>query len=100
MLRPDAPLILYAAGPGFGLPEISPYAMKTEIHLRMARLPYRKDTGGFRQAPQGKLPYIHDGEAVIADSTLIRQHLEWSYGIDFDAGFGLRERAFAWTVER
>lgn len=100
MLYPETPIILYAAGPGFGLPEASSYAMKSEIHLRMAGLPYRKDCHGFAKAPKGKLPYIRDGQAVIADSTLIRQHLEWSYGIDFDVGHDLAARAMAWAVER
>lgn len=100
MLRPENPILLYAAGPGFGLPEASSYAMKSEIHLRMAGLPYEKRTDGMAAAPMGKLPYIRDGAAVIADSTFIRQHLEWSYGVDFDAGYDLAARAQAWAVER
>lgn len=100
MLRPEAPIILYATGPAFDLPEASAFAMKTEIHLRMADIPYRKDMTGFHAAPKGKLPYIRDGKAVIGDSTLIRQHLEWSYGFDFDEGLDLPQRALAWTTER
>jgi glutathione S-transferase len=100
MLRPKAPIILYAAGPAFDLPEASSFAMKTEIHLKMADIPYRKDNSGFHAAPKGKLPYIRDGKTVIGDSTLIRQHLEWSYGFDFDGGLDLQQRAMAWTTER
>ena len=29
-------IILYGAGPGFGLPEISPYVTKTEVQLQLA----------------------------------------------------------------
>lgn len=100
MLRPESPIILYAAGAGFGLPEASSYTMKSEIHLRMAGLPYRKVSAAPAQAPKCKLPYIRDGHAVVADSTFIRQHLEWSYGIDFDAGYDLAARATAWAMER
>jgi len=97
---PAAPIILYSFGPGFDLPEVSPYCLKTEVQLKMAGLPYEKDFTGFPAAPKGKLPYIKDGAAVIADSTFIRQHLEWSYGVDFDAGYSLEQRALAWAVER
>ncbi len=31
-------IILYGLGPGFDLPEISPFVTKTEVHLRMAGL--------------------------------------------------------------
>lgn len=99
-LRPTDPIILYTFGAGFELPEVSPYCMKTEIQLQMAGLPYQKELGGFPKAPKGKLPYIKDGEALIADSTFIRQHIEWSYGVDFDAGYDLQQRALAWSVER
>src|SRR4051812_24609446 len=54
--------------------------------LKLARLAYRVDTGGFRKAPKGKLPYIDDDGTIVADSTFIRLHLERKHGIDFDAG--------------
>lgn len=99
-LKPSQPITLYVFGPGFDLPDVSPYCMKTEIQLQMAGLPYQKDFAGFPKAPKGKLPYIKDGNTVVADSTFIRQHIEWSYGVDFDAGYDLQQRAFAWSVER
>ena len=47
-------IILYGAGEGFGLPEISPYVTKTEVQLRMAGLPYEKRVGRRRlQARRG-----------------------------------------------
>ena len=58
------------------------------------------DTKGFRKAPKGKLPYIRDGEDIIADSTFIRLHLEKRYNIDFDEGLSPKERGLAWAVEK
>jgi glutathione S-transferase len=76
------------------------YAFHVRARLRAARPePVRHEGGGaledlgpavsdryagFRTAPKGKLPYIRDGEQVVSDSSLIRFHLEESYGIDFD----------------
>lgn len=93
-------ITLYAFGPAFGLPDASPFVMKTEVHLRMAALPYRKDIAGLERAPKGKLPFIADGDVIVADSTLIRDHLERRYDIDLDRGLGARERAEAWAMER
>lgn len=98
--KPDQPIVLFGFGPKFDLPEASPFVTKTETQLRMAGLPYEKDLTGRAAAPKGKLPYIRDGAALVADSTFIRQHLEWSYGVDFDAGYDLSQRALAWSIER
>jgi glutathione S-transferase len=93
-------ITLYKFGPSVGLPDFSPFVMKAETLLRFAKLPYETDTGGFRRAPKGKLPYIEDDGEVIADSTFIRWHLEKKYGIDFDEGLPQEKRAFAWAVEK
>lgn len=93
-------ITLYNFGPGFGLPEVSPHCMKTEVQLKMARLPYRKELGGYPKAPKGKLPYISDDGVLVADSTFIRAHILKKYGIDLDQGLDDRQRATAWAVER
>jgi glutathione S-transferase len=95
-----AMITLYNFGPYFGLPEPSPYVMKTEIQLRMAGLAYVKDRSGFMKAPKGKLPYIDDAGEIVADSTFIRAHIERKYGFDFDHGLDKTERAEGWAIER
>src|SRR5215510_13602528 len=74
-------ITLYTFGPAFSLPDPSPFVTKVEVLLKMAGLAYRTDTTGFRQAPKGKLPYIDDDGEQVADSTLIRWHLENKYRI-------------------
>ncbi|EKS33460.1 glutathione S-transferase family protein [Afipia clevelandensis] len=92
-------ITLYGFGPGFGLPEISPYVTKTEVQLRMAGLDYVKQPAVPDSSPKGQLPYIDDGE-MIADSTFIRRHLELKHGFDLDADLDERQRAEAWAIER
>jgi glutathione S-transferase len=93
-------ITLYGFGPKFDLPEASPFVMKTELQLKMAGLPYRLERAFPRDAPMGKLPFIRDGERVVADSTLIRRHIETSRQIDLEAGLGATERATGWAIER
>ena len=93
-------ITLYTFGPYFGLPDASPFVMKAEVLLKMADLPYEIDTGGYPKAPKGKLPYIKDDGETIADSTLIRFHIEKKYGIDFNAGLSPSERGVAWAFEK
>ncbi|MFT6670291.1 MAG: glutathione S-transferase [Afipia broomeae] len=93
-------ITLYGIGPGFGLPEISPYVTKSEVQLKMAGLKYVKQQAMPDTSPKGQLPYIDDAEERIADSTFIRLHLEAKHGFDFDAVLDERQRAEAWAIER
>lgn len=93
-------ITLYGFGPGFGLPEISPYVTKTEVQLKMAGLAYAKQQAMPDHSPKGQLPYIDDGDARVADSTFIRLHLEKTRGFDLDAALDERQRAEAWAIER
>jgi glutathione S-transferase len=84
----------------FGLPDPSPFVMKAEVLLKMAKVDYRTDAGGFSKAPKGKLPYIDDDGTIVADSTFIRWHLEKKYRVDFDQGLDAAQRAAAWAFEK
>ena len=64
-------ITLYGFGPGFGLPEISPFVTKTEIQLKMAGLAYVKEKAKPTASPKGQLPYIQDGAEAIADSKVV-----------------------------
>jgi glutathione S-transferase len=93
-------ITLFGGGPGFGLPEISPFVTKTEVQLKMAGLAYRKQRAMPPSSPKGQLPYIEDDGVMIADSTFIRAHIERKYGFDFDDGLDVQARAQGWAFER
>lgn len=82
------------------MPETSPFVLKTEVHLKMARLPYEKAHCIPPQAPQGKVPYIEDQGEIISDSTFIRAHIERKYEVDLDEGLDAGQRAQSWAIER
>jgi len=93
-------ITLYGFGPAPGLPDYSPFVVKTMLLLKFAGLDYVVDTGGFRRAPKGKLPYIFDDGDIVADSTFIRWHIEKTRAFDFDAGLTPEQRAIGWAVEK
>ncbi|MBY4729507.1 glutathione S-transferase family protein [Cupriavidus pauculus] len=93
-------ITLYTFGPAFGLPDASPFVIKAELLLKLAGLPYQTRRGNVRRAPKSKLPYLDDMGRLIADSTLIRWHIEKTYHIDFDEGLTPAQRGTAWAVEK
>ncbi len=82
------------------MPDGSPFVMKTMIHLKLAGLEYEHRASGVAKAPRGKVPYIEDDGVVVADSTLIREHIEKKYRVDLDASLTPSQRGTAWTVEK
>ena len=93
-------ITLFTFGPAFGLPDPSPFVTKAEVLLKLSGLPCKTSTRGLRGAPKGKLPYIDDDGVIVADSTLIRLHLEERHGIDFDKGLSPAEKGVAWAFEK
>lgn len=93
-------IILYGFSARFGAPSSSPFDIKTEVQLKMMGLAYEKAIGNYNDAPKGKLPFISDQGTIVADSTLIRFHLEQKYGVDLDARLSDEQRARAWATER
>jgi glutathione S-transferase len=93
-------ITLYGSFPAFGLPQASPFVMKTEVQLKMAEIPYRLERGSRENGPKGKIPYIVEAENCLGDSTFIRDHIEKGYGIDLDRGLTPDMRARSWAIER
>ena len=83
---------LYGFGAGLGLPDPSPFVVKVAHYLRMIAVAYEPCAGNARKAPKGKLPYIEDSGAVVADSSFILDHLRKKYQ-DLDAGMNAQDRA-------
>ena len=61
-------ITLYGFGPLFGLPDPSPFVLKTMTQLKMAGLPFKFDRARPPEAPKGKIPFIRDGDLVLGDS--------------------------------
>ena len=93
-------ITLHGFGTAFGLPDPSPFVIKTELHLRMAGLEYRKMRADPRKGPRGKIPWMDDAGVIVPDSTLIRKHIETTHGFDFDTSLSPEQKGVAWSVEK
>jgi glutathione S-transferase len=93
-------ITLYVTRAGFGLPDTSPFVIKTEVQLMMAGLSCERVSTIPPQAPGGKLPFIDDHDEVVTDSTFIRAHIERHYDARLDHHLDARQRAEAWAIER
>jgi glutathione S-transferase len=93
-------LTLHGFSPAFGLPDVSPFVIKAQLLLKLSGLPFEMRYSGLKGAPNGKLPWLEDGAAIIADSTRIRWHLEQQHGVDFSGGYDANALAVAWAVEK
>jgi len=84
--------------PAWELPDVSPFVTKIDCYLRMAGLPYelvRLPSGDLTKTPKGKLPVIHDGSNIVADSDFIVEYLKRTYGDALDSWLKPRDKAVA-----
>lgn len=88
-------------------PEVLNYStpcMKVEVWMRLAGLPYRATTAvqfaDLRRAPKGKVPYIVDGDDIVADSEIIITFLSQKYSVDLDRDLSTEQKAISRALER
>jgi glutathione S-transferase len=94
---------LYQYEPALGLPNASPFCLKLETYLRMADVPYAvapASLGAIGQAPKGKMPYIRDGDQLLADTSFIIAYLKTRHGDPLDAWLSAEQRAVALAFQR
>ena len=93
-------ITLYGFGPMFGLPDPSPFVLKTLTQLKMSGLRFGLERADRAEAPKGKIPFIRDGDLVLGDSVFILDHLKRAHGVDLDTHLTARQRSLGWTMER
>lgn len=95
-------MILYGFGATHGVEDPSPFVLKVHTYLRMAGIEYesRGNLGYLRKAPKGKLPYLKDGDNIIADSSFIIDHLKEKYPNDLDSHLSAEEKSQAYFAQK
>jgi glutathione S-transferase len=92
-VSPCAMVTLYKFAPALGLPDVSPFVVKLETYLKMAKIPYEGRPGDPRKAPKRKLPYIEHEGTTVSDSSFAIEHLKGAFGDSLDARLDMRQRA-------
>ena len=94
---------LFQFEPAFGLPNASPFCMKLETYLRMAKLPFeipQATLAHLQKAPKGKMPYIEDKGVTLSDSSFIIDYLKSTYGNPLDGWMDAPQQAIALAFQR
>ena len=88
--------------PGYwGLSSASPFCIKMETYLKLAKIPYKSIVSyNLKKAPKGKLPYIVDGDKKIADTTLIIAYLKAHNTTNLDKDLIPEQIALATSIQR
>jgi len=86
-------VVLHKFIPAWGLPDLSPFCIKLETYLRMAKVPYETKRADARKAPKRKLPFIEHEGTAIADSSFAIDYLKKSLGDPLDARLSVKDRA-------
>lgn len=69
----------------YGIIDINPYAMKVALILKINNIPHQLIYQPYQnQSPTGLLPYIIDGDVILADSSAIVDYLRQQYGLESD----------------
>jgi glutathione S-transferase len=80
----------------------SPFCLKLETYLKLARVPFEKRTSlvAFMRAPKKKLPYIVDDGQVVDDSEGVIEYLKRNYSVSLDGWLTPAQRATGHAVRR
>ncbi|CAG2230122.1 Failed axon connections homolog [Mytilus edulis] len=97
--HPRDTVILHQFDRGPYAPSMTPYAIKVETYLRMAKIPY-KNEHGFTPSKKGKWPWIEYNGEEIADSEFCIEYLNDKLGIDLDKDFTVKERGIARAFQK
>ena len=85
----------------FGLPNPSPFCMKTEAYLRLAGIEYEtKLVTDPSKGPNGKAPWIIDDGKTLPDSRFIIEHLNRKHGYPLKGELSQEELASHHTLGR
>jgi glutathione S-transferase len=80
--------------PAFNEISGSPFAVKAWCLMEQSGQPYEVDVNPDpRKAPKSKFPILQHGSKIIPDSDQIRDYMEQTFDIDFDAGLSIEQRA-------
>lgn len=88
---------LHGFGPHFSVNDPSAFVLKMMTYMHMAGIPFKLNTNpkNLQNSPKGKLPVIHDGGHVVADSYFIIDYLQQKFDVQLDSYLSTEQKAQA-----
>ena len=80
-------------------PSASPFVLKLETYLRMAKIPYEIDDSSVF-GKKGKIPWITLNNEDIADSYFSIEHINKHFKVDLDHRLTNQQRATSRLLEK
>lgn len=80
---PKDTVILHQIGRGPWAPSMTPFAIKLESYLRLAKIPYMNEHG-FNKSSKGKYPWMEYNGDIVADSQICIEYLNKKLNIDIN----------------
>ncbi|XP_062607824.1 failed axon connections homolog, partial [Saccostrea cucullata] len=82
-------------------PSITPFAVKLETYLRMAKVPYQNEyDSGRNRSSKGKVTWIEYNGEEVADSEFCIKFINKTLNIDLDKDFTDEEKAIAYSFQK
>ncbi|EDO42403.1 predicted protein [Nematostella vectensis] len=82
---------------GFPVANMSPFCLKLECFLRMAKIPYEIDTSLVFSSKK-KFPWIEYKGTKMADSQFCIEYLSQEFGVDLDSGLSPEQKAVSTSL--
>ncbi len=94
-------LKVFTFAPSWGLPTPSSFGLKVEAWLRMAKIPYECEYVARPMAsPKRTVPWIQDGDLLLADSGFILDYLREQHGDPLGIRLSASQRATSHVIRR
>ncbi|KAK3780382.1 hypothetical protein RRG08_062003 [Elysia crispata] len=93
---PPDTLVVYGLGSGAGIPSLSPYVLKLEVYLKLAKIPYVLSKK-YVTSSKGKVPWISYNGEHIADSQFCIEFIKTQFGVDLNEGLSKEQAAVAYA---
>ncbi|XP_071156569.1 failed axon connections homolog [Mytilus edulis] len=97
--HPPDTVIVHHLGRGPYAPSLTPYGIKLETYLRMAKIPYKNEHGS-ASSKKGKYPWIEYNGECLSDTEFCIEFLNDKRGIDLDKDFTVMERGTARAFQK
>ncbi|XP_061190153.1 failed axon connections homolog [Saccostrea echinata] len=82
-------------------PSLTPFAVKLETYLRMAKIPYQNEfDSAFNRSSKGKLTWIEYNGEKVADSEFCIKFINKTLNIDLDKELTDEEKAIAYSFQK